>query len=391
MFYYIFGITDKGNFRELNEDSILIDHVVLDHGSYEACVSAPFITAVCDGVGGENAGELASRLCLGYLSAVDYNSTVDIRHRIMTIHNKIKKHGVRTEGSANMQTTLCALTVDEHGRACCVNVGDSRMYRYVNGTVRQISTDQSYGQYMYDHGRIDDISELEPQYSNAIVSSVGSTLNDPVIDMTPIVSGFGKEPDDMLIIASDGFSDTVTPEEIEIGMELDIPISKKLSALFHLALRNGSTDNISVIGIKPYMDEEELRILTQKKNVAGIVKLNNADKAQQAVEEASEKKLEKTAEIADAIEKKVSSIEPPTQVMPALNEQAVKEMTEPAAALPEEPAPEELPKEPEQEITPLSADKPVTLKVYRPERRKRDMTSELAKLALSSLDDLKKI
>ena len=387
MFYYIFGITDKGNFRDLNEDSILIDHVVLDHGSYEACVSAPFITAVCDGVGGENAGELASHLCLGHLAVMDYNSTVDIRRRIMTIHNKIKKQGVRTEGSANMQTTLCALTVNEYGRACCINVGDSRMYRYVNGTVRQISTDQSYGQYLYDHGRIDDISELEPQYTNAIVSSIGSTLNDPVIDMTPIVSGFGKEPDDMIIIASDGFSDTVTPEEIEIGMELDIPISKKLSALVHLAVRNGSTDNISVIGIKPYMDEEELKILTQKKNVAGIVKLSNADNAkQQTIEQTYEKKLEKTSEIADTIEQKASSATV-TAEQTKSTELLKEEPDKPVAAEPAEP----LPAEPEQISAPFSHDKPVTLQVYRPERKKKDLTSELAKLALSSLDDLKNI
>ncbi len=53
MYYYIFGITDKGNYREQNEDCILIDHEVINSGSYESTVAAPFIAAVCDGVGGE--------------------------------------------------------------------------------------------------------------------------------------------------------------------------------------------------------------------------------------------------------------------------------------------------------------------------------------------------
>lgn len=50
----------QGNYREQNEDCILIDHEVINSGSYESTVAAPFIAAVCDGVGGENAGEVAS-------------------------------------------------------------------------------------------------------------------------------------------------------------------------------------------------------------------------------------------------------------------------------------------------------------------------------------------
>lgn len=207
MYYYIFGITDKGNYREQNEDCILIDHEVINSGSYESTVAAPFIAAVCDGVGGENAGEVASELCLRHLSILEYNSGVDMKRTLIDVHNKIKKQGVRAENAANMQTTLCCLAVDEESRAMCINVGDSRMYRYVNGTIRQISVDQSYARYMYEHGRIEDVSELEPQYQNAIISSIGSTLNEPDVAQTPLVADFGKEPDDMIIIVSDGVSD----------------------------------------------------------------------------------------------------------------------------------------------------------------------------------------
>ena len=115
MFYYIFAKTDKGNFRELNEDSILVNREVVCSGTEEACVAAPFITAVCDGVGGENSGELASQMCLGHLAMFDYSSNADLKKELMNIHNKIKKQGVRREGAANMQTTLCALAVDEKG------------------------------------------------------------------------------------------------------------------------------------------------------------------------------------------------------------------------------------------------------------------------------------
>ena len=95
MYYYIFGITDKGNYREQNEDCILIDHEVINSGSYESTVAAPFIAAVCDGVGGENAGEVASELCLRHLSILEYNSGVDMKRTLIDVHNKIKKQGVR--------------------------------------------------------------------------------------------------------------------------------------------------------------------------------------------------------------------------------------------------------------------------------------------------------
>ena len=262
MNYYIYGYTDTGNFRNHNEDSILIDHEVLDRGGYEASVSAPFITAVCDGVGGENAGELAAKLCLQHLSILDYTSNCDLEKTILNIHNKIKKSGVTAENAANMQTTLCGLAIDENGKGICVNVGDSRMYRYVNGTIRQISIDQSYGQFLYEHGQIDKMDELKPEYQNAIISSIGSTVNEPEIVQTPLVSEFGVEPDDMIIIISDGISDYVTEAEFEVGLALDLPVIDKLEALAKLALINGSSDNVSIIGIKPYVDDEELEALT---------------------------------------------------------------------------------------------------------------------------------
>ncbi|MBR1563231.1 MAG: serine/threonine-protein phosphatase [Ruminococcus sp.] len=384
MYYYIYAMTDKGNYREINEDCVLVDHEVKSSGSRDACVSAPFITAVCDGVGGENAGELASKLCLAHLAALDYSSSVDLKKTVTNIHNKIKRQGVRTEGSANMQTTLCALAVDEQGRALCVNVGDSRMYRYVNGTVRQISTDQSYGRYLYDHGKIEKMSDLDPQQANAIISSVGSTVNEPSIDITPIMSGFGKEPDDMILITSDGFSDCVSPEEIEIGMELDIPIAKKLSALFHLALKNGSTDNLSVIGIKPYIDEEELKILTQRDTVAGLVKVENSTMEEIEPVKANVQ-IEKTSEIAREIKEIASSI--PTGEIPEVMTPThdPNEVTKEFTPIKEQPKEEPKNAEPVKEYIPEP--KPAKKML----RTKADTAEELKKMLLSSLDDLNKI
>ena len=170
----------------------------------------------------------------------------------------IRKYGINNDNSSNMQTTLCMLAVDENGDGICVNVGDSRMYRYVNAAIRQISTDQSYRQYIYEHGSDSDLSRLDPSLNNAIVSSVGSLSTDPEIEQIPLVTKFGTEPDDMIIIMSDGISDYVSEQQLEIGMGLDLPIGQKLEAIAQLALDNGSVDNLSIIGIKPYITKQEL-------------------------------------------------------------------------------------------------------------------------------------
>lgn len=258
MNYYIYGYTDKGNFREKNEDCMLINRETVRKGGFESVCIAPFLSAVCDGVGGEQAGEIASELCVRYLSVTDYDSSADLDNRIMHIHNSIIKHGIRSPESINMQTTLCCLAVDETGAAMCYNVGDSRMFRYTNGCIRQISTDQTYGRFLFEQGEVEKLDDLDQSVKNAIVSSVGSVLQKPNIQHVDFVTPFGKDDDDTVLICSDGVSDYVSADEFEIAMRIThMTFKEKLEALCELAVRNGSTDNVSIIGIKPWKTQEE--------------------------------------------------------------------------------------------------------------------------------------
>ena len=271
MRYYIYGYTDTGSVKKNNEDAVLVNNEVINDGFREAVLDAPFITAVCDGMGEENAGEIAAGLCLQELASVSYTSKTDLKQSLMAIHGKIKKRSTQDKASANMQTTLCAFAVDEEGKGLCINVGDSRIYRYVNGAIRQLTTDQSYEQYMFSKGEIDNAEELGPEERDAVISAMGSPQSDPQIDQTPLVNEFGTEPDDMIIITTDGLSDFVSENEFEIGLAMDLPISEKLVALAKLAVLNGSADNVSIIGVKPFLDFEELSALTRHDAVGTTV------------------------------------------------------------------------------------------------------------------------
>ena len=264
MNYYIYGYTDKGKYRSHNEDSLLVNRVCVTKGGYSSVCIAPFLAAVCDGVGGEQAGELASEICVSTLACTDYDSTVNLDHTLMQIHNKIVRTGVSRQETVNMQTTICLLAVDENGAAVGYNAGDSRMYRYTDGEVRQISVDQTYGRFLYEKGEIKTAQELSPDLRNAIVSSLGSVLQRPNIEHVEFPVPFGRDEDDVVIIMSDGVSDFVSQDEIEIALQLEgKSFGEKLEALCELAVRNGSTDNMSIVGIKPWETVEQYRALTK--------------------------------------------------------------------------------------------------------------------------------
>ena len=125
--YYCCGISDKGAVCDSNEDAVLINKRVFTDDHEECELEAPFIAAVADGVGGENAGEVASHMALEQLSALKYGKKTDLSAKLMNIHTKLRRYAAVHSGHANMQTTLCALAVDEDERAFAVNVGDSNV------------------------------------------------------------------------------------------------------------------------------------------------------------------------------------------------------------------------------------------------------------------------
>ncbi len=245
--YYCCGISDKGAVRSHNEDAYLVNKIVMSHAQVESEINHPFIAAVADGVGGEASGEIASRMALELLSGVRVGKKVDLRAKLMNIHNRLKRYGITHGSSANMQTTLCALAVDESGRAFSVNVGDSRMYRYRDGVITQLSTDQSLVQMLYEQGKITDEEKKTHSQRNVIFPVLGNISDDPDPCVSEIEGGIVKG--DIIIICSDGLSDFITRGEFEEILSLPMRLPKRLRRLADTAIDNGSTDNVTVVGV----------------------------------------------------------------------------------------------------------------------------------------------
>ena len=242
--FYCYGISEKGNTRRHNEDAFMINRIILSHSEIEGKAEYPFIVAVADGVAGESNGEKASKLSLQLLSNIKYSSKTDLKKKISDIHENIRSYGINHEGSLNMQTTLCALAVDENGEATFINVGDSRMHRLSGGELTQLTKDQSLVQLLVDLGEITPDEAKNHSKKHVIISSVGNIEQPP----EPQIESFGKlSENDIILISTDGLSDYLSDEEIKEILTKNIPHRKKLKELVELAMKNGSKDNITAI------------------------------------------------------------------------------------------------------------------------------------------------
>ncbi|MDE6501997.1 MAG: protein phosphatase 2C domain-containing protein [Ruminococcus sp.] len=242
--YYCCGITDKGVMSH-NEDAFLIGKTVADKGGLEQKLDAPFITAVSDGVSGEKSGEFASRMCLEYVRNVDFSG--DISGSLMEVHNTIAEYSMNNPDLHNMQATLCGLFFGRDGSVTAFNAGDSRLYRFRNGHITQISRDQSLVQLMYEEGSITPEQRKNHIRRNIIFPVFGNVDTLPEIDLIQIEDGM--QYGDILLLCTDGLSDYVSALEMEEILEMPISLHKRVSLLVRKALENNSTDNITIIAI----------------------------------------------------------------------------------------------------------------------------------------------
>lgn len=252
--YYCCAITDKG-VRENNEDALLIHKSVLTEGVTEQLVAAPFIAAVADGVSSEHCGEVASLMCLELLKEVSYNSEVDLTETLADIHQKLIDYSSQQDDTANMQTTLCGIAVDEYEGLHTINVGDSRLYRYRRGGIMQLSRDQSLVQLLYEEGTITKEERQNHKHRNIIFPVLGNLSSTPDYDVRS--DDECVQYGDVLLLCSDGLSDYVSTNEMEEILAMPKPLVRRLRLLTDLALENGSTDNITIIALMRMAEEEK--------------------------------------------------------------------------------------------------------------------------------------
>lgn len=236
-----FGITDKGRVRPTNQDIYRLEMRPEKESAF---------VLVCDGMGGANAGNVASRFAAdSFLAdaagALDSAPDEIMRHKTML--HALEKANDTVFGLAGRQpefrgmgTTLVGAFVQ--GReASILNVGDSRAYLFDGETLRQVSEDHSYVEEMRRLGRISaEDARTHPQ-KNLITRAVG-------VDATVDGDLFEVELRDMdiLLLCSDGLTGMVEDEKIAEVLAKAGTLEDKGRELLTLALEGGGRDNITV-------------------------------------------------------------------------------------------------------------------------------------------------
>ena len=240
------GLTDVGRVREKNEDAIAI--------------SEEFRFALlADGMGGYNAGEVASEMAVSGIKEIlekglrrprfsffrkyggDYIRQL-LTEAITEVNQRIYQKARSDPRYYGMGTTLVAIVF--HGkRITMAHIGDSRIYRLRNGELLQLTRDHTWVQDQVATGWMTPEEAQKSEYKNLLTRALGV--------YEAVKADMEEEevlPDDLFLLCSDGVTDRISLDEMT-GVLLDDlePIQKRVEKLVQKANEAGGYDNSSVI------------------------------------------------------------------------------------------------------------------------------------------------
>ena len=239
------ALTDVGRRRESNQDHVFC--------RTDPVGNLPNLFMVADGMGGHKAGEYASAYAIAYfVEAAETdtgNNPITIMNRGIQSANRRLYEKSRSEREfEGMGTTLVMACVDRD-TLFVSNVGDSRLY-VVSEEIRQISRDHSLVEELVSQGKLDRTSEAYFERKNIITRAVG--IREQVsADFFEVE----LKPGELVLLCSDGLTNMVSDRRIceMAGAEKDLPALAR--ALVREATENGGKDNISVVLVKPEVEE----------------------------------------------------------------------------------------------------------------------------------------
>ncbi len=251
----IVELTDTGRKRSHNEDYVGSD-------------AASGLAVLADGMGGYKAGEVASQIAVNLImeevrnelksispSEIDEETgfskeSLVVKAAIEKANETIFKTAQSQPQCQGMGTTVVVAAFYD-GRVTVAHIGDSRLYRFRDGRLEQITSDHSLLQELIDKGFYTPEEARQSLNKNLVTRALGIELN-----TSPDVQEDAVKPGDIYLLCSDGLTDLV--EDAQIGQVLadhGKDLEAAAQALIRLANDNGGKDNISVIlarTVKPF-------------------------------------------------------------------------------------------------------------------------------------------
>lgn len=236
-----FGDMHKGMLRPTNQDYI--------HFTNDEIGMLDNLYIVADGIGGHNAGEVASKNSVVFFCDYVRENNDDVVDLMVSAlcysNNKVHDLSVTVSEFEDMGTTFTALTIKDN-KLVGVHVGDSRLYILRDGVISQLTNDHTYAMELLKAGILSEEEAKVSRESHMLTRAIGSTST-IVVDtiIHDILDG------DILLMCSDGLSNMVEDSKIlEIISKKEMSTNDKVANLISLANENGGKDNISVIVVE---------------------------------------------------------------------------------------------------------------------------------------------
>lgn len=250
-------ISHIGNVRSRNQDNFICDGAYLKTDDSKmvfplngtVCTKTPTLFGIFDGMGGEECGEIAS-----YIAAKEASVTPLSKDGVLTLteyckqaNTKICEYAENNSVSA-MGTTAAMLLCSKNEITLC-NIGDSKVFRFADGELEQISTDHvviaAFG--------------TKPPLSQNLGIPPDQLLIEPYLSQGRYING------DKYLICSDGLTDMMTLEEIK-ELLTSQQVEDSASNLVNRALKNGGKDNVTVILLEIKQRKNKLMRVFNRQN-----------------------------------------------------------------------------------------------------------------------------
>ena len=229
-------LTDIGNSRPLNED--YINYIEEDNFK---------LYVIADGMGGHNAGEIASKMAVD--SIIDYiKNNLQIHENgeilisaVKEANKQIYNASLNSSGYNGMGTTVTACIIIDD-KTYIANVGDSCCYIVEGNKISKITRDHSLVQELLDEGSITEEEAFHHPNKNIITRAVGtgSNIDVDLFDISHINFNY-------IIMCTDGLSDELEKEDILKIVQTSTDINEICRLLINTAKERGGKDNISVL------------------------------------------------------------------------------------------------------------------------------------------------
>jgi len=230
-----FSATDVGSVRTENEDAILAQPEI-------------GLWVVADGMGGHEAGNVASQMIVDSLFEMDKPDHIkdyisEIENRILDVNQRLLEYSeIMLDGRMIGSTFVGFVIYGQVG--ICMWMGDSRLYVYRGNELRQLSRDHSHVSELLEAGAITEKEAENHPEANVITRAVG-TSEEIYMDLDV----FNVQLGDVFLLCSDGLYNSVDNKTIESQVRAKEP-EDIVTGLINMALTNGAADNVSVIAIK---------------------------------------------------------------------------------------------------------------------------------------------